>query len=112
VGLDVPSRPGALQCGARPAFAALHGSCVSLSSRLQANPYRIAVHPFDGSKAVVASRTGVPVTFTRDFGQTWGNSSGVTSVGQQGNFWFGQPLAVEQQVRTNVCAWVRAWRCE
>jgi hypothetical protein len=66
----------------------------------QANPYRVAVHPFDGTKAVVAARTGLPLTFTRDAGQTWGNSSGgVASVGQQGNFWFGQPLAVDQQVR-------------
>ena len=32
-------------------------------------------------------------------GKTWGNSSGgVTSTGQQGNFWFGQPLATEHQI--------------
>ena len=70
------------------------------ASCMQANPYRIAVHPFDGTKAVVAARTGLPLTFTRDAGKTWSNSTGgVASVGLQGNFWFGRPLAVEQQVR-------------
>jgi len=64
----------------------------------QANPYRVAVHPFDGAKAVVSARSGLPVAFTRDFGATWRNSSGVVSVGEQGNFWFGQPLARENQL--------------
>ena len=69
-----------------------------LRSCLQANPYRVAVHPFDGSKAVVAARTGLPLTYTRDYGATWANSTGgAVSCGEQGNFWFGQPLAVEQQ---------------
>jgi hypothetical protein len=32
-------------------------------------------------------------------GKTWANSTGgVVSVGQQGNFWFGQPLATENQL--------------
>ena len=65
----------------------------------QANPYRVAVHPFDGSKAVVASREGLPVTYTRDYGVTWSNSTGgVKSVGEQGNFWFALPLATEKQI--------------
>ena len=65
----------------------------------QANPYRVAVHPFDGSKAVVAARSGLPVTYTRDFGATWKNSTGgVLSVGEQGNFWFALPLATEKQI--------------
>ena len=64
----------------------------------QANPYRVAVHPFDGAKAVVAARSGLPVAYTRDFGATWQNATGVVSVGQQGNFWFGQPLARENQL--------------
>eukprot|EP00040_Diaphanoeca_grandis_P027314 m.155105 g.155105 ORF g.155105 m.155105 type:complete len:827 (+) comp30924_c0_seq6:1734-4214(+) len=67
-----------------------------------ANPYRVAVHPFDGAKAIVASIKGQPVTFTSDFGKTWGNSTGgVVSVGQQGDFWFGQPLATENQIDVN-----------
>jgi hypothetical protein len=65
----------------------------------QANPYRVAVHPFDGQKAVVASRSGLPLTYTRDFGKTWNNSSGnVASVGQQGNFWYALPLATDKQI--------------
>jgi hypothetical protein len=64
----------------------------------QANPYRVAVHPFDGAKAVVAARSGLPVAFTRDYGATWANATGVVSVGEQGNFWFGQPLARENQI--------------
>jgi len=64
----------------------------------QANPYRVAAHPWDGAKAVVAARKGLPLTFTRDYGATWANSTGgVASVGEQGNFWFAYPLAVEQQ---------------
>eukprot|EP01044_Picomonas_judraskeda_P003493 COSAG03_NODE_288_length_9356_cov_6.131224_7_plen_142_part_00 len=32
-------------------------------------------------------------------GKTWGNATGgVVSVGQQGDFWFGQPLATENQL--------------
>ena len=69
----------------------------------QANPYRIAVHPFDGSKAVVVARTGLPLSFSRDFGVTWGVSTGpggapLPSCGQQGNFWWAQPLATEKQI--------------
>ena len=64
----------------------------------QANPYRVAVHPFNGAKAVVAAREGLPVTYTSDFGATWRNSTGTVSVGQQGNFWFAQPMAVENQI--------------
>jgi hypothetical protein len=66
----------------------------------QANPYRVAVHPFNGARAVVAARKGLPLTFTRDFGVTWANSTGeAVSVGFIGNFWFGQPLATEKQLR-------------
>jgi hypothetical protein len=66
----------------------------------QANPYRVAVHPSDGARALVAARTGLPLTFTRDWGASWGNASGpggatMQSCGQQGNFWFAQPLARE-----------------
>lgn len=51
----------------------------------QANPYRVAVHPYNGARALVAARDGLPLTFTRDYGQTWGNSTGgPVSVGQQG----------------------------
>eukprot|EP01044_Picomonas_judraskeda_P003494 COSAG03_NODE_288_length_9356_cov_6.131224_8_plen_602_part_00 len=34
----------------------------------QANPYRVAVHPFNGAKAVVAARKGLPLSFTSDYG--------------------------------------------
>ena len=66
----------------------------------QANPYRVLVHPGDGGRALVAARTGLPLSFTRDYGATWGNASGpggvpMQSCGQQGNFWFAQPLARE-----------------
>jgi len=64
----------------------------------QANPYRVIVHPDDGSRALVCARSGLPLTYTRDFGVTWANSSGpegVHSVGEQGNFWFAQPFARE-----------------
>lgn len=67
----------------------------------QANPYRVQVHPRDGSQAVVVARKGVPIGFTRDFGVTWANSTlapggeVLWSVGEQGNFWFAQPLARE-----------------
>ena len=64
----------------------------------QANPYRVVSHPFDGAKAVVVAREGLPVTFTRDFGKTWGNSTGIKSVGQQGDFWFAQPIVAELQI--------------
>jgi hypothetical protein len=64
----------------------------------QANPYRVAVHPFNGARAVVAARQGLPLTFTADWGATWRNASGAASVGERGNFWFAQPLAVEQQI--------------
>ena len=65
----------------------------------QANPYRVAVHPYNGAKAVVIARKGLPVTYTRDYGATWANSSGgVDSCGEQGNFWFAQPLATERQI--------------
>jgi hypothetical protein len=72
-----------------------------------ANPYRVAVHPFNGAHAVVAARVGLPVTFTRDYGATWANatnasatsgSSTIASVGQPGNFWFAYPLATEHQI--------------
>ena len=54
----------------------------------QANPYRVAVHPWNGARALVAARDGLPLTFTRDYGQTWGNSTGgPVSVGQQGCVW-------------------------
>ena len=65
----------------------------------QANPYRVLVHPGDGARALVAARVGIPLSFTRDWGATWGNASGpggvMQSCGQQGNFWFAQPLARE-----------------
>jgi hypothetical protein len=66
----------------------------------QANPYRVAVHPFNGARAVVAAREGLPLTFTADWGATWRNASGpgAVSVGLRGNFWFAQPLAVEKQL--------------
>ena len=64
----------------------------------QANPYRVAVHPFNGAKAVVAARRGLPIAVTSDFGKTWKNATGVTSVGQIGNFWYPQPMAREMQI--------------
>lgn len=70
----------------------------SIYSVDQANPYRVVVHPFDGSKAVIVAREGLPVTFTRDFGETWANSTGVMSVGQQGDFWYAQPIVAELQL--------------
>ncbi len=41
------------------------------------------------------------MSFTRDFGATWANATGVKSVGIQGNFWFAKPLAVEKQLPEN-----------
>jgi hypothetical protein len=63
-----------------------------------ASPYRVLVHPDSGAAAIVAAREGLPLTYTADYGRTWGNSSGgegVRSVGQAGNFWYAQPLARE-----------------
>ena len=65
----------------------------------QANPYRVLVHPYDGAKAVVVARKGLPVTYTRDAGKTWANATTAgDSCGEQGNFWFGYPLAPERQI--------------
>lgn len=94
MGLGVRRRPGA--CARLPATTL--PSHLPPSRCRQANPYRVAVHPFNGSKAVVAARAGLPLSYTTDYGATWANSSGgVASTGMQGNFWFGQPLAVDQQ---------------
>lgn len=60
-------------------------------------PYRVAVHPWNGSKAVVVGTLGMPLTFTTDGGATWQNATGdgIASVGVPGNFWWAQPIAVE-----------------
>lgn len=65
-------------------------------------PYRVSVHPFNGSVAVISGYQGYPTVFTHDAGVTWHNStmagqpgSIVPSVGPYGNFWWAYPLARE-----------------
>lgn len=62
-------------------------------------PYRIAVHPFNGSVAVITGYQGYPVVFTADGGATWANATvggqPLLSVGPWGNFWWAAPLVRE-----------------
>lgn len=38
-------------------------------------PYRVVVHPFNGSVAVITGYQGMPVVYTHDAGSTWGNAT-------------------------------------